>query len=96
MNRVLIATLYISSIFVSSVVSYETHELQSLLFNWIRSNGGYINEKLEFSTGSNPDWTIRGIFTKEDIANNEVLFEIPHHLELCHVDNCHLFHNRRD
>jgi hypothetical protein len=55
------------------------------LVNWIRENGGYINEKLKISNGLYG----REIIAKEEINSNEFLFKIPKKLYL-NPDNCNL------
>jgi hypothetical protein len=63
---------------------------QNALFDWIESNGGYVNPKIEISTGPDPDWTIRGIFATSQIEPFEQIFSFPSSLQLCDPDQCNL------
>jgi hypothetical protein len=49
-------------------------ELISEIMRWIRSNGGWISEKLEVRQISG---ALSGIFTKEPLADGEMVVEIP-------------------
>ncbi len=49
----------------------------------VEQNGGYIHPSLELSTGSNPDFNIRGLFSTTFIPKGEVLVALPQDLLLC-------------
>lgn len=78
------------------VCSHNYCEIQNFLFSWIEDNGGYINPKLELSTGPDENWTIRGIFATSDIKEGEMIFSIPPVVQLCHPDTCGLIQLMRD
>ena len=63
-------------------------ELQNMLFDWIRQNGGEVSEKVEFSTGSDPAWNIRGIFAIEDIEEGETILKLNKNLHVCRPNMC--------
>lgn len=56
------------------------------LFGWVRENGGFIDRRLELSTGPDPSNQLRGIFASARIASDEVLAEIPWHLLITDTD----------
>jgi hypothetical protein len=58
-------------------------ELQHSLFGWVEQNGGYIHPSLELSTGQNPNWKIRGLFSTTFIPEGEVLVSLPQDILLC-------------
>lgn len=71
-------------------------DLQNSLFNWIESNGGYINPNVELSTGPDPNWHIRGVFATSHIEPGEKLFTLPPSVQLCDSDMCGLVNKLRD
>jgi hypothetical protein len=68
--------------------SHEYCEKQTAIFNWVESNGGYVNPKVEITSGPDPTWTIRGVFTTADISQDELIFLVPPHLLLCGTTFC--------
>jgi hypothetical protein len=62
--------------------------MQSSLFSWIRSHGGYINPKLELSMG--PNYQQRGLYAAENIEPEELLVELPREIQFCAPDLCSL------
>ncbi len=67
---------------------HEYCQKQNALYEWIHGNGGYVNPKLIITTGSDPSWNVRGIFTHDTISSDETLFRIPSDLALCHQEFC--------
>ena len=67
---------------------HEYCQKQNALYEWIRGNGGYVNPKLIISTGSDPSWNVRGVFTHDTISSDETLFRIPPDLAICHQEFC--------
>lgn len=68
---------------------YADAESESFL-NWIKNNGGYIIDKVELSTGPDPNWTIRGVFATADIEEGEIIFTMGSDLSMCESDSCGL------
>lgn len=58
------------------------------LVKWIDENDGYVNPKLELSTGSDPSWKIRGVFATAPIEEDETLALIPPALRFCSEEIC--------
>jgi hypothetical protein len=52
--------------------SHEYCEKQNAIFNWVESNGGYVNPKVEITTGTDPTWNVRGVFATAEISQDEV------------------------
>lgn len=66
---------------------------QQMLFEWITSNGGYINPNIELSTGPDPAWQVRGVFATDYIEEEKILFQLPMNLLMCaktEDDGCEL------
>jgi hypothetical protein len=76
--------------------THEYCEVQNSLFNWIESNGGYINPKVELSTGPDENWHIRGVFATAPMEEGEKLFSLPPAVQICDTDMCGLVAKVRD
>mmetsp|Transcript_26658 Transcript_26658/g.38211 ORF Transcript_26658/g.38211 Transcript_26658/m.38211 type:complete len:350 (-) Transcript_26658:3829-4878(-) len=72
----------------SSEVSVEDRDKWYSLVKWIDENDGYVNPKLELSTGSDPSWKIRGVFATAPIEEDETLVLIPPELRFCYDYTC--------
>jgi hypothetical protein len=71
--------------------SHDYCEKQNAIFEWVESNGGYVNPKVEITTGPEPYWKIRGVFaTAAPISTDEIIFRIPSNLVLCRAEFCDL------
>jgi len=68
--------------------SHEYCDKQNAIFNWVESNGGYVNPKVEITSGPNPKWNVRGVFTTAEISQDELIFWVPPHLLLCGTTFC--------
>jgi hypothetical protein len=68
--------------------SHEYCEKQTAIFNWVESNGGYVNPKVEITSGPDPKWNVRGVFTTAEISQDELIFWVPPHLLLCGTTFC--------
>jgi hypothetical protein len=58
-----------------------------MLFEWVTSNGGYVNSKVYITVGSDD---IRGVYTSSAIHQGEIIFRIPPSLLLCRPTFCDL------
>jgi hypothetical protein len=79
-----------------SPCSHEYCEKQKAIFEWAEANGGYINPKVEITTGSDPSWNIRGVFATAPISKDETIFELPPNIVMCRTDFCDLVTALRD
>jgi hypothetical protein len=71
-------------------------DIQNSLFGWIEANGGYINPKIELSTGPDENWNIRGVFATSKIYEDEKIFSLTPALQICSTDMCELVGKVRD
>jgi hypothetical protein len=71
-------------------------DMQNSLFGWILNNGGEISQKIQFSTGPDPQWTIRGIFATQDISQGETILSLPPNLQICNPSMCDVVHQLTD
>ena len=71
-------------------------DLQNSLFSWIESNGGYINPKVELSTGPDPNWRVRGVFTTSQLEVGEKIFSLTPNLQICDTNMCELVNKVRN
>ena len=62
---------------------------QDAIFRWVEINGGYVNPKVELTTGPDPSWTIRGVFATEPLLNGEKIFELSPELIFSHDSLVH-------
>ena len=76
--------------------SHDYCEVQNSLFNWIESNGGYINPKVELTTGPDENWHVRGVFATSAMEEGERLFTLPPAVQICEKDWCGLVGKVRD
>lgn len=71
--------------------SHEYCEKQNAIFEWVETNGGYVNPMVELTTGPDPSWKIRGVFaTLGSISVDATVFSIPSKLMLCRTHFCDL------
>lgn len=66
------------------------------LFEWVRGLGGFIDSRVELSTGPDPSWTVRGLFATEPLAADEVVVRLPPESLICHETACGLIGVMRD
>jgi hypothetical protein len=66
------------------------------LFDWVRAMGGFVDPRLELSTGPDPAWNVRGVFATAPIAEGEELARVPADAQICHPDMCGLIRLLRD
>lgn len=58
-----------------------------MLFEWVKSNGGYVNSKIQITVSSGD---IRGVYTIARISKGEIILRIPPRLLLCRPTFCDL------
>eukprot|EP00927_Polykrikos_kofoidii_P059232 TRINITY_DN5437_c0_g1_i2.p1 TRINITY_DN5437_c0_g1~~TRINITY_DN5437_c0_g1_i2.p1 ORF type:complete len:389 (+),score=45.36 TRINITY_DN5437_c0_g1_i2:57-1223(+) len=58
------------------------------MLEWVVAEGGYVNPKLEMSTGPNPDQHLRGIFATSRIGYGETLARIPQRVCISSTTPC--------
>ena len=71
-----------------STCYHEYCDKQNSLFEWVEANGGYVNPKLELTTGPDPSWKVRGVFATASISHGERIFQLPPNLLLCGASYC--------
>jgi hypothetical protein len=64
--------------------------IQNELYEWLIFHGATISEKVEISTGPDPDWTIRGLFATRDIEAGEIIAALPANVRICGQTMCDL------
>jgi hypothetical protein len=76
--------------------SLRSSSKQDTILEWVRLNGGYVNPKIELSTGPDKSWVIPGIFSTGPIPKGEKLLVIPPKLMFRNDSLCHIICKFRD
>lgn len=73
-----------------SPLNEDFYKKQNTYFEWVEVNGGYKHPNVDFTSGPDPVWTVRGLFATAPIEKNERIFSIPPDLVICRPQFCDL------
>mmetsp|Transcript_13336 Transcript_13336/g.36781 ORF Transcript_13336/g.36781 Transcript_13336/m.36781 type:complete len:394 (-) Transcript_13336:413-1594(-) len=84
----LIQFVQVVGVLTAAVSAQNANELKLQQVEWLRSCGGYFNEKLSFDQPPGSDEPTGGIFTTEDIAKGETVLAVPTSCQLRERNEC--------